>query len=64
MNNFEFLDIITVLSFVLQLQNQENIISIGDVQDEVNRAVAEIHRHLEAQDDKIDHILSLLEETK
>ena len=64
MNNFEFLDIIAVLSFVLQLQNQENIISLGDVQGEVNRAVAEIHRHLEAQDEKINHILSLLEETK
>lgn len=64
MNNIELLDIITILSFVLQLQNQENIISLGDVQEEVNRAVTEIHRHLEAQDGKINHILSLLEETK
>lgn len=64
MNNIELLDIITILSFVLQLQNKVNIISLGDVQDEVNRAVTEIHRHLEAQDGKIDHILSLLEETK
>ena len=46
----EFLDILTVLSFVLQIQNQSNIIGLSDVQNEVNRAVSEIHAHLEEQD--------------
>ena len=46
----EFLDILTILSFVLQIQNQSNIIGLSDVQNEVNRAVSEIHAHLEEQD--------------
>ena len=53
MNNneqFEFLDILTILSFALQIQNQSNIIGLSDVQNEVNRAVSEIHAHLEEQD--------------
>ena len=60
MNNLEFLDVLTVISFVLQVQNQGRIISLGDVQGEVNRAVEEIHRHLEQQDDKIDHIIEVI----
>ena len=54
---FELLDILTILSFVLQVQNQGNIIGLSDVQKEVNRAVDEIHRHLEEQDRKIDLLL-------
>ena len=54
---FELLDILTILSFVLQVQNQGNIIGLSDVQKEVNRAVDEIHRHLEEQDKKIDLLL-------
>ena len=60
MNGLEFLDILTVVSFVLQVQNQGRIIDLGDVQDEVNRAVEEIHRHLEEQDKKIDHIIEVI----
>ena len=47
---FELLDILTILSFVLQVENQGNIIRLSDVQKEVNRAVGEIHAHLEEQD--------------
>ena len=47
---FELLDILTILSFALQVQNQSNIIQLSDVQNEVNRAVSEIHAHLEEQD--------------
>ena len=47
---FEFLDILTIMSFALQVQNQSNIIGLSDVQNEVNRAVTEIHAHLEEQD--------------
>lgn len=53
---FELLDILTVLSFALQLENQGKIIRITDIQNEVNRAVSEIHGHLEEQ----DRILKLL----
>ena len=57
----EVLDILTVVSFILQIQNQGRIIDIADVQDEVNRAVEDIHRHLQEQDYKIDHIIGVME---
>ncbi|MBQ6413011.1 MAG: hypothetical protein IJI19_06000 [Ruminococcus sp.] len=57
MNGIDFLDLITLLSFALQIENQKNIVGIADVQEEVNRAVAEIHGHLEEQDRKIDVLL-------
>lgn len=60
-NQFEFLDIISIISFVIQLQNQNKIIDISDIQNELHNVVSEIHEHLETQDDKIDKILSRLE---
>ena len=65
MNNnsqFEFLDILTILSFMLQVENQGNIIGLSDVQNEVNRAVSEIHAHLEEQDRKIELLLERIGE--
>ena len=61
MNGLEVLDILTVVSFVLQVQNQGRIIDLADVQDEVNRAVEDIHQHLQEQDSKIDHIIEVME---
>ena len=61
LSEFNFLDTITIISFILQLQNQQNIIGIRDVQHEVDRAIGEIHSHLESQDQKIDRILKILE---
>lgn len=52
-----FLDILTVLSFVLQLQNQSKIFGLQEVQNDNNRVAQEIHKHLESQDEKIDRIL-------
>ena len=54
---FELLDILTVLSFALQVENQGNIIGLKDVQNEVNRAVSEIHAHLEQQDRMLKELL-------
>ena len=51
------LDILTILSFALQIQNQTNIVGISDVQGEVNRAVGEIHAHLEEQDRKLAYLM-------
>lgn len=48
----EFLDILTVLSFVLQLQNQSKIFGLQEVQNDNNRVAQEIHKHLESQDKK------------
>lgn len=61
-NQFEFLDILAIVSFILQVQNQNKIIDISDIQDELHKVVSEIHKHLETQDDKIDKIISRLED--
>ena len=57
---FGFLDILTVLSFVLQLQNQSKIFGLQEVQNDNNRVAQEIHKHLESQDEKINRILEVL----
>ena len=59
-NEFEFLDILTIISFAIQMQNQSKIFGISDVQEELQNVVAEIHSHLERQDEKIDKILEVL----
>ena len=55
-----FLDLLAIISFAIQMQNQSNIIRISDVQSEVNKAVNDVHQHLQIQDDKLDAILALL----
>ena len=50
MNNLDILDILTIISFSIQMENQKNIIRMNDVQNEVNRAVEDIHKHLLEQD--------------
>ena len=59
-SEIKFLDILTIISFALQMQNQSKIFGIGDVQEELQNVVDEIHAHLENQDKKIDEILGVL----
>lgn len=59
-NNLEILDILTIVSFILQIQNQSKIFGISDVQDELHKAVNEIHAHLENQDEKLNKIMGVL----
>ena len=61
--NLDFLDLLTVLSFWLQLQNQSKIFGLKDVQDD-NRIANELHEHLKKQDEKINRILEALNERK
>lgn len=63
-DNLGFLDILTIMSFCISLQNLELNTSQEDIQrqtedlDKVLREnVEEIHRHLQKQDEKIDMIL-------
>lgn len=49
-DNLDFLDVITVLSFILQLNNR-------NVQADIDRAVDDIHKHLQTQDEKLDILL-------
>lgn len=56
----EFLDILTVMSFAIQMMNQSKIFGISDVQKELKKVVEEIHAHLQKQDDKIDRIMEVM----
>lgn len=56
----ELLDVLTIISFCIQMQNQNKIFSIHDIQSDNDRVLDEIHQHLKIQDEKIDQILSLL----
>lgn len=60
--NYSFLDVITILSFMLQLQNQDKLFDINDVQRELQKVQDRIDNHLQIQDDKIDMILAYLKE--
>lgn len=61
-DSFEFLDLITVLSFIMQIQNQSKIFDLHDVQEDNAKVAQEIHAHLKQQDDKINKILEVLHE--
>lgn len=54
------MDILGVVSFVLGLANYTENLSQTQFQDELNKAVTDIHSHLQIQDDKIDLILAAL----
>lgn len=60
--NYSFLDVITILSFILQLQNQDKLFDINDIQRELQKVQDRIDNHLQIQDDKIDMILELLKQ--
>ena len=71
MNNreWDFLDIISIMSFCIALENLDMNITQEDMQqadhNSARRAdiiLQEIHSHLQTQDDKIDIILKKLEE--
>ena len=57
---FELLDLLTVLSFIMQVQNQSKLFGINDIQEDNNRVAEEIHQHLRQQDEKINKILELI----
>ena len=63
-NNFDFLDLLNIISIGIQIQNQKDIAKASDIQDEINRAVDLINEHLQMQDKKIDEILRILNEEK
>ena len=57
---FELLDLLTVLSFIMQVQNQSKLFGISDIQQDNNRVAEELHQHLQQQDEKINKILELI----
>lgn len=68
-NELGFLDLITIISFVVGLQNLEMNITQEDMQETTEKLdkalrsqVKDIHNHLAEQDKKIDNILNILKE--
>lgn len=64
---FTFLDIISIISFCVGLQNLDLNIAQEDLDNQtqeldarLHRAVEDIHQHLKVQDLKIDKILEVL----
>ena len=60
--NYSFLDVVTILSFILQMQNQGKLFDMNDVQRELQKVTDKIDTHLQIQDDKIDAIIAYLKE--
>ena len=55
------LDILSIISFALQVENQSNIYDIAKLNKELSNFVEEVRLHLNEQDIKIDRVLQLLE---
>ena len=58
-----FIDFVSVISFIIGLENYASNISQEDVQQVAEGILKEIHNHLERQDEKIDKILEVLNES-
>lgn len=70
-SQLDLLDILSILSFLIGLENLGMNISQEDMQnatekldESLRQNVREIHSHLEMQDDKIDEILRRLDNEK
>ena len=66
---FDFLDTITLLGFIISVENLNENLSQNDKQDlqndlseKADKILKEIHTHLEAQDEKINRIWEKLNE--
>ena len=60
-NGLSLLDAISTVSFLIGLANYDENMSQNDVQDIIQNALNDIHSHLREQDEKIEHIIELLE---
>ena len=68
-NQLGFVDILSIMSFVIGLMNLDENLTQNDKQElqedlskQVHLLLDEIHKHLQSQDDKLDKILELLGE--
>lgn len=64
----DFLDLLNILSFLIAVENLKENMTQSDKQDlqkdlseSTERLLNEVHAHLEAQDQKIDRILNIME---
>lgn len=55
------LDAMSFIGFLIGVANYKENLTQNDVQDIIKGALGDVHEHLEEQDNKIDHIIELLE---
>lgn len=60
-NQFDILDIISIINFFIGLKNLNENMEQGSVQQTLQNKTHDIHEHLSNQDKKIDEILNRLE---
>lgn len=58
MTSQELMDAINLLSFYIGIKNLNENLSQNKASELLEKAVGEIHKHLELQDDKLNTILS------
>lgn len=56
----DILDMITIVGFILNIQNYGKNVDQSKMQEAISQAVGDIHNHLQIQDKKIDNILEIL----
>lgn len=61
---FTFIDIISLISLGIALQNLDENIDQNQLSEQLNRVLTEVHSHLEKQDRKIDKILEAIKNDK
>ena len=55
------LDLLSVVSFAIGLANYAENVDQSTMQDAIKSAVRDIHAHLQEQDEKINHIMEVLD---
>lgn len=61
---WDFLDVLSLISFALQIETLGNTFTIEDVQKDNDRIMQELHKHMEEQDKKINEIWEVLHNGK
>ena len=59
-NELSAIDLLGVMSFMLGMANYSENLGQSQFQEELDKAMSDIHKHLQAQDRKIDLILAKL----
>ena len=59
--NQRTLDALTFIGFMIGIMNYQENVGQTDVQSMIKCALSDVHSHLKEQDEKIDHIIELLE---
>lgn len=69
LNKLDFVDLLSIASFVIALMNLEENLTQGDKQDleqkfnqKLDGLLNEIHNHLQQQDNKLNEMLKIIKE--